>query len=284
MNGMQVAWLVGGGGQVGQEIIKQLNYEKVEILSTDIDEVDITDAREVMMFADMNRPHYIINCAGYTDVTLCEENPEKAYKVNAIGARNLSVAARKTGARMIQLSTDDVFDGKSQMPYNEFDTPNPKTVYGKSKLAGENFVRELTTKHIIIRSSWIYGDGVNYVKQVLDLTKDGQPIEAAYDQVSTPTSAKYLAAKILHLMEQEEDGIFHITCNGTCSRYEFAKEVLRLAGRDNEVVPVSSKEDALAFMRPKYSVLDNMMLRLSDIELLPDWKACLEEYIVSQKA
>lgn len=282
MNGMQVVWLVGGDGQVGQEIIRQLKYGEVEILSTDIDEVDITDAKEVMMFADMNRPHYIINCAGYTDVALCEENPEKAYKVNAIGARNLSAAARKSGARMIQLSTDDVFDGKSEVPYTEFDTPNPRTIYGKSKLAGESFVRELTTKHNIIRSSWIYGNGQNYVKQVLDLAKDGQAIEAASDQISTPTSAKYIAKKILHLMEQEQDGIFHITCAGTCSRYEFAKEILRLAGMDNEVVPVSRKEDALVSMRPKYSVLDNMMLRLSDIELLPDWKTCLEEYIVSQ--
>lgn len=279
MNNMQKIWICGANGRVGKKMTEQLKQTNVELLLTDVEDVDITDPAAVMEFANINRPHFIVNCAGLTDVTECEENVEKAFKINALGARNLSVAARMGKARMIQMSTDDVFDGKSEIPYTEFDTPNPQTIYGKSKLAGENFVKEFCNRHIIIRSSWIFGDGRGYVSHILDQLSKGQPIYAAEDQTAVPTGASELAAKIIYLMKSAPDGIYHVTGQGSCTRYEFAKEIVKLSKSQIKVIPVPAKEDKLTAMRPSYSVLDNLMLRMSDIPLLPDWKEMLTHYI-----
>lgn len=276
---MQKVWIVGANGRVGHELLKIFMEKEIEVFYTDEDEVDIVKMDDVINYADLNRPHDIINCAGMTDVIACEKNIDSAYKVNAIGARNLSIAARKVGARMIQLSTDDVFDGQTNQPYTEFDTPNPRTIYGKSKLAGENFVRELTTKHIIIRSSWIFGSGDNYVKNLLDEANRNYNIGVAKDQFASPTSAKYLAEMILYLMEFGEYGLFHVTCQGVCSRFEFAEEVLRLTKTKAQLHPVTSEKDKLTSFRPSHSVLDNLMLRLLGIPLLPPWQQALEDYI-----
>lgn len=276
---MQTVWIAGAAGRVGSEIIKLLGTREVEILATDIEDLDITRQESVSAFVDMNRPHYIINCAGLTDAQACEEDMELAFKVNALGARNLSTAARKTKARIVQLSTDDVFGGESTVPYTEFDVPNPKTVYGKSKLAGENFVKELTTKHIIVRSSWIYGAGSDYLEKVLESAERGEDIKAAIDQIAVPTSAKELAKRVIQLMDHAEDGLYHVTCQGSCSRYEYAQEVIRLSGRKVKIIPVIAKEDLLTSMHPSYSVLDNLMMRMTNMDPLPDWKTALFEYM-----
>lgn len=282
MNNMQKVWVCGANGRAGQQIVKLLEPTYAEVFCTDKDSVDITIPEVVSAFAEMNRPHYIINCAGLTDVLACENNIEEAFKVNALGARNLSVAARKINAKLVHLSTDDVFDGEQQKPYNEFDTPKPQSVYGKSKLAGENFVKELAPKHIIVRSSWIYGAGDNYVNNILKNANEGKEIKAAKDQIAAPTSAVCLAEKMLELMENAPDGLYHVTGQGNCSRYEFAKEILDLAGIKTKITPVSAKEDMLTAMRPSYSVLDNLMLRMSGIQCLPDWKLSLKEYITTR--
>ena len=261
----------------------ELLENTVELLLTDIDAVDITDSKAVRDYAGMNRPHFIVNCAGLTDVAACEENKEEAFKVNALGARNLSVAARMGKARMIQLSTDDVFDGSGQTPYTEFDTPNPQTIYGKSKLAGENFVKEFCNRHIIVRSSWIFGEGSSYFSKIMKLAGEGKTIYAAADQTAVPTGASELAEKIIELMESAPDGLYHVTGQGSCSRYEFAQEIVRLSGSKAEVVPVAAVDDRLTAMRPSYSVLDNMMLRMSGISLLPEWKIMLERFIADRK-
>ena len=282
MNRMEKIWVCGANGRVGRKMSRELKKTGAEILLTDVDSVDVTNMKDVMDYAGINRPHYIINCAGMTDVAACEEQVEMAYKVNALGARNLSVAARKMKARLVQLSTDDVFGGSGTVPYTEFDTPNPQSVYGKSKLAGENFVREFCSRHIIVRSSWIFGDGNSYMQKILTMAKEGQEIRAAKDQVASPTGAMELADKIIELMEHAADGLYHVTGQGCCSRYEFAKEVVRLSGYDVEVVSVDADEDKLTLMRPTYSVLDNFMFRISDIELLPNWKEMLERYMLER--
>lgn len=283
MNQMQTVWICGAGGRVGRKMTELLKKSGVELLLTDVDDVDITDYHKVMEYAHMNRPHYIVNCAGFTDVSLCEEQVEQAFKVNALGARNLSVAARMGKTRMVQLSTDDVFDGTTMTPYTEFDAPNPQTVYGKSKLAGENFVREFCNRHIIVRSSWIFGDGSSYLSKILKQAEEGSVIYAARDQSASPTGAGELAAKIVELMEFAPDGLYHITGQGSCTRFEFAKEIIRLAGYDADVLPVSASEDKLTAMRPSYSVLDNLMLKMSDISLLPHWREMLEQYLSIDK-
>ncbi|WP_347561907.1 dTDP-4-dehydrorhamnose reductase [Clostridium sp. E02] len=283
MNSMQKVWICGASGRVGTKMTEQLNGSNVELLLTDVDDVDITDPKAVMDFANINRPHYIVNCAGVTDVNVCEQNMELAFKINALGARNLSVAARMGKARMIHISTDDIFDGESTKPYTEFDTPNPQTIYGKSKLAGENFVKEFCNRHIIVRSSWIFGDGSGYVSQILKEIAEGKTIYAAEDQTGVPTGASDLASKIIYLMKSASDGIYHVTGQGHCTRYEFAKEIVRLSGHETKVIPVPANQDKLTAMRPTYSVLDNLMLRMSQIELLPDWRVMLEQYMTERK-
>lgn len=160
-------WITGAQGQVGSAFARMLDTTELDVLLTDIDEVDITDMDAVRNYAEMYRPDCVINCAGICGPAFCEENSDLAYKVNAVGARNLSVAARSVHAELVQISTDDIFDGRASEPYNEFSTPMPVTVYGKSKLAGEEFVKTIAPKFLIIRSSWVYGDGENFVTQLL---------------------------------------------------------------------------------------------------------------------
>ena len=194
---MLKVWVVGAAGQIGTAINEVLDPMEIEVFNTDKDELDITETDEVLNFGEINRPNVIINCAAVTDTALCEEQPELAYRVNALGARNLSIVAQKIGAKFVQLSTDDVFDGRSQKPYTEFDDANPGTVYGKSKRAGENYVKEFTSKHFIVRSNWVYGTGKNFVNTVLDAAKNGEDLMVASDQMGSPTSAKDLARIIL---------------------------------------------------------------------------------------
>ena len=249
------------------------------MFNTDKNELDITETDEVLSFGEINRPDVIINCAAVTDTELCEKEPELAYRVNALGARNLSIVARKVGAKMVQLSTDDVFDGLSKKPYSEFDDTNPTTVYGRSKRAGENYVKEFTHKHFIIRSNWVYGEGNNFVTRVLDAADQGKPLAVASDQFGSPTSAKDLARIILYLIRTNEYGTYHATCKGTCNRYEFANEILRIAGKKVDLKSVPTSESDLSSVRPAYAVLDNFILRIIDVYEMPEWRASLEEYM-----
>lgn len=276
-------WIVGAAGQLGMAINQVLDPLEVEVFNTDQEELDITHTDEVLNFGEMNRPDVIINCAGVVDVALCEKNPELAYQVNALGARNLSIVARKVGAKIVQLSTDDVFDGLSKVPYGEFDDTNPKTVYGRSKRAGENYVKEFTHKHFIIRSNWVYGEGNNFVNSVLAAAKEGRELSVASDQFGSPTSAKDLARLILHLIKTNEYGTYHVTCQGVCSRYEFVQEILRLAGMETGLRAVPTEESQLSSARPAYAVLDNFILRIIDLYEMPKWKDSLKEYMEDRK-
>ena len=276
---MLKVWIVGSGGQIGTAINAVLDPLEIEVFNTDKNELDITETDEVLSFGEINRPDVIINCAAVTDTELCEKEPELAYRVNALGARNLSIVARKVGAKMVQLSTDDVFDGLSKKPYSEFDDTNPTTVYGRSKRAGENYVKEFTHKHFIIRSNWVYGEGNNFVTRVLDAADQGKPLAVASDQFGSPTSAKDLARIILYLIRTNEYGTYHATCKGTCNRYEFANEILRIAGKKVDLKSVPTSESDLSSVRPAYALLDNFILRIIDVYEMPEWRASLEEYM-----
>ena len=276
---MLKVWIVGSEGQIGEAINEVLDPLEIEVLNTDKNALDITETDEVLHFGEINRPDVIINCAAITDVELCEKQPEEAFRVNALGARNLSLVARKTGAKMVQLSTDDVFDGLAQKPYTEFDNTNPKTVYGKSKCAGENYVKEFTHKHFIIRSNWVFGKGNNFVNRVLEAAETGKSLSVASDQFGSPTSAKDLARMILYLISTNEYGTYHVTCSGVCNRYEFAQEILRLAGKNIELKSVPTEQSDLSSVRPPYAVLDNFILRIIEVYDMPDWKESLKEYM-----
>lgn len=276
-------WVAGASGQLGQAINEVVDPLEMELFNTDKEELDVTVIDEVLSFGEINRPDIIINCAGVTDLKLCHDDPEEAYRVNALGARNLSIVAARTGAKFVQFSTDDVFDGKTTKPYSEFDDTNPITVYGRSKLAGENYVKEFTSKHFIIRSNWIYGSGNNFVKHILEAAKSRQTLDVASDQFGSPTSALDLARLVLHLVQTNEYGTYHATCQGVCSRYEFAQEILKLAGEELKVNPVPTAESEYSSVRPAYAVLDNFILRIINTYEMPKWKKSLEEYMSIRK-
>lgn len=280
---MLKVWIVGSSGQLGTAINEVLDPLEMEVLNTDKDEVDITDTEEVLNYGGINRPDVIINCAAVIDTDLCEKEPELAYRVNALGARNLSIVARKHGAKIVQLSTDDVFDGMGKIPYSEYDDTNPKTVYGRSKRAGENYVKEFTHKHFIVRSNWVYGKGNNFVNKILEAADNQDSLSVASDQFGSPTSAKDLAKLILYLIKTNEYGTYHVTCKGVCSRYEFAQEILNLSGKKLELKPVPTSESDLSSVRPAYAVLDNFILRIIDVYDMPDWKTSLKEFIEEKK-
>ena len=277
---MLKVWIAGASGQIGRALNDVLDPMQIEALNTDLDELDITDTDEVINFGTVNRPDVIINCTGITDTDECEANPEHAYRVNALGARNLSIVARKCGSKIVQISTDDVFDGQSKKPYTEFDDTNPLTVYGRSKRAGENYVKEFMHKHFVIRSNWVYGHGGhNFVNRVLAAAEAGNGLSVASDQFGSPTSAKDLAKMIMYLISTNEYGTYHVTCRGVCSRYEFAQEILKLAGKDIELRAVPTEQSDLSAVRPPYAVLDNFILRIIEVYDMPDWKESLKEYM-----
>lgn len=281
---MLKVWIVGSNGQMGTAINAVIEPLEIEVLNTDQHEVDITNTDDVIRFGELNRPDIIINCTAITDVQACENNRDQAYRVNALGPRNLCIVARKIGAKVVQISTDDVFDGNSSVPYNEFDLTNPKTVYGCSKKAGEDYVKEFTHKHFIIRSNWVYGqNGTNFVNEFIANSKKGVSLNVANDQLGSPTSAKDLARAILYLMETSEYGTYHITCGGVCSRYEFAKEINRQINGSSSIEPVAAKEMTNEVVRPSYVVLDNFILRLVNGYQMPSWQESLQEYLAQIK-
>ena len=274
---MKKIWITGAEGHIGTALLDLLEGVEYQLLPTDIEEVDITKIDEVTQFVHVNRPDVVINCAGLTDVQECENNVDEAYRVNAIGVRNVALAANEVNAKVIQISTDDVFDKESRVPYNEFDNVHPRTIYGKSKEAGEKILTQLLNRFVIIRSSWIYGIGIDFLEEVLRNVGQGKTMEVPNNQYAAPTSAKELAKVIRYFIDNEEYGLYHVVCPGSCSRYEFARTILEYSGKAGELdlYPVVIEDSA----RPTYSVLDNMMLRLTGIEEPKDWKAALKEYL-----
>lgn len=275
-------WVTGAEGKLGSELVEKLSSDvSNKIVGTDTD-VDITDSKAVQQYADVYRPTVIINCASISNADYCESHMVEAFKVNALGARNLATAARHVNAKIIQLSTDDIFTGNNQFgTVTEFDIPIPTTVYGKSKLAGENYVRELNPKHLIIRSSWVYGFGRDdYFSYVCEKGEKGESFEAPGDYISSPTSAKSLANLISVLIEQAEYGIYHASNEGKCSRAEFARTILRKMGMDDSLV----KEVRNNLNGEVTSTnLENLMLKMTEIYAMKDWETCLDEYIEGLK-
>ena len=274
---MKKIWITGAEGHIGTALLDLLEGVEYQLLPTDIEEVDITKIDEVTQFVHVNRPDVVINCAGLTDVQECENNVDEAYRVNAIGVRNVALAANEVNAKVIQISTDDVFDKESRIPYNEFDNVHPRTIYGKSKEAGEKILTQLLNRFVIIRSSWIYGIGRDFVDEVLRNVGQGKTMEVPNNQYAAPTSAKELAKVIRYFIDNEEYGLYHVVCPGSCSRYEIARTILEYSGKAGELdlYPVVIEDSA----RPTYSVLDNMMLRLTGIEEPKEWKTALKEYL-----
>ena len=286
---MKKILVTGCNGQLGRAIRKEYAASDVEFINTDVVEgegvvsLDITDVDAVLKLVRAEKPDVIINCAAHTNVDKCEEQWDLAYKINAIGPRNLSIAATEADAKMIHVSTDYVFEGNGTRPYTEFDAPNPVSAYGKTKLEGENFVKEFAKKHFILRTAWLYGDGKNFVKTMLALAENHDELNVVCDQVGPPTSAVELAKMIHYLEGTENYGTFHATCEGDTNWADFAEAIFKRAGKNVKVNHVTSKQykemNPASANRPAYSILEDYMIKLTSDFVMADWQDALDVYM-----
>ena len=272
--------VTGCNGQLGRAVNLFFKDNKdISFVNTDVGELDITNIDKVMELAREVQPYAIINCAAHTGVDACETEYDKAFKINAIGPRNLSIAARETGAKLMHISTDYVFDGKGTRPYLETDATNPQGAYGSTKLAGENFVKDFADRYFILRTAWLYGDGKNFAKTMLRLSETNEKVRVVGDQFGSPTSASELTKAINALLFTENYGMFHATCEGSCSWAEFAREVFRLAGKTTKVEAITTEEFGAPAPRPAYSILENRMFKLTTDFMFADWHDAIAEYM-----
>ncbi|WJQ07007.1 dTDP-4-dehydrorhamnose reductase [Geobacillus stearothermophilus] len=272
--------ITGAKGQLGIDLVHLLADRGYQVYGYGREELDITNFDQVKQVISEVNPDVVIHAAAYTKVDLAESEPDQAFLINAYGTRNVTVASEAVGAKLVYISTDYVFDGTANTPYNEFAPTNPISVYGKSKLAGEQFVRDLHSKFFIVRTSWVYGKhGNNFVKTMLKLAQERDELMVVHDQVGCPTYTVDLVNCILELIQTEKYGIYHVSNSGYCSWYEFAKVIFEEAGIDIKVNPCTTKDFPRPAPRPTYSVFDHMSLRLNGFTKMRYWREAISEFI-----
>lgn len=275
--------VTGSNGQLGQKIRdKAINSNGFEWILTDIEQLNITSKSEIDIFFAANKPDILINCAAYTAVDRAEDDRENAFLVNSLAPRLLADACKKYNAKLIHTSTDYVFDGSSTTPYTENDQVNPASVYGLSKLDGEQKVLITLPDSIIIRTSWLYSEyGSNFVKTMIRLANEKEFLNVVNDQRGTPTYAGDLASAILEICNQYsesqiwEAGVYHFSNMGECTWFNFATQILKLKGITTPVLPVSSDKFPSKVKRPQYSVLDKSKIIKEYKIKIPHWEDSL---------
>ena len=277
--------ITGANGLLGHELSSILKGHTLILLSHS--QLDISDPESVNKQIDSSSPDIIINSAAYTQVDACETNYDLAFKSNAIGPKNLAIKCKQLGIPLIHISTDYVFEGneKKNSPLVEDDKLGPKTVYGKTKLEGEKMVQENCQKYFILRTAWLYGEGKNFVKTMLSLSKKNKELKVVNDQIGSPTYAKDLAKAIKEIIEKKSDkyGIYHVTNKGEVSWYEFAKKIFEIKNIEIKVNPCTSEEFPRPAPRPHYSVLSNQKWIDAGFTPMRNYEEALKEYLDSLK-
>lgn len=272
--------ITGANGQLGRAFQELFKNEKVEFIAAPKEELDITDLRKIREFVSKNPEiTHIINCAAYNKVDEAERDWKTAYLVNGLGPRNLAIVANEIDAELVHYSTDYVFSGEKGSPYTIYDTPDPINRYGESKVLGERFLMSIASKFYLIRTSWVFGDGMNFVKKVIEWSKKSQVLKIVDDEVSSPTYAPDLARATWELIKQKAYGLYHITNSGYCSRYEWAEFILNKIGWNGELRRAKQKDFNLPAKRPRFSVLDNFGLEETVGVKIPHWKTAVERFL-----
>jgi dTDP-4-dehydrorhamnose reductase len=269
--------ITGHKGQLGMALQQSLNRE--DLLGLDLPEHDITDSAAIVATLARLEPDVVVHGAAMTHVDGCEEDPEQAYRVNVLGTQNIAIACGRTGAAMVHVSTNDVFDGKLGRAYYEWDKPSPQSVYAQSKAAAEFYVRSLLTRFYIVRTAWLYArGGNNFVTKIIAAADRHGALRVVTDEVSTPTYAPDLAQAIAQLISTRHYGIYHFANSGYCSRYDWASKVLALSGRGEvPVTPITSDQWKRAAPPPLYAPIVNFAGAALGITLRP-WEEALEAY------
>lgn len=280
---MAIILITGSKGQLGNELkVVSENYYGYDFIFTDIDTLDLTSQEKTSEFIKKSKPDWIINCAAYNLVDKAETEPDKALLVNGTAVKNITEVIRGSECRFIHLSTDYIYDGQSNVPYNEYVTPNPLSSYGRSKLAGEKYAL-LHPGSMIIRTSWLYSSfGNNFVKTILRHAAEKESLKVVFDQTGTPTYAADLAEAIMHIISgvirnqvAMNSGLYNYSNEGVCSWYDFASEIINDAGLNCKVLPVLSKDYPQAAQRPKYSVMDKSKIKENYGLSIPHWRSSL---------
>ena len=271
--------ITGSNGMLGHDLEEVLK-DKHELVLTTSKTLDITDKDKTMEIIKENNPDIVINSAAYTDVDGCETNQDLAYAVNGEGVKNLALACREIDCPLVHISTDYVFDGTARDPIAEDGEIGPISIYGKSKLKGEQAIQEILDKYFIVRTAWLYCiNGKNFPKTMLELAENHSEITVVYDEVGTPTYTPDLAYGLSQLIETDYYGIYHLTNSGSCSWCEFARYIFEIAERDVNVIPVTASEFSRPAPRPSYSVLKSEKWIENGFEPLRDYKEAISEYI-----
>ena len=288
--------ITGAKGQLGTEIAKcfERGYtelgtpdvlkDKNELRLIDIDELDISDVTAVTELVSKEKYDAIINCAAYTNVNKCETEKTLAFKANALGPRNLAMAAERVGAKLIHISTDYVFAGNGTEPYVEWDICDPQSVYGKTKYLGEEYVKQFSTKYFIVRTAWLYGYyGGNFVKTMRKIATEKGACKVVCDQRGNPTNAADLAHHVLKLLTTEEYGVYHGTGEGECSWFEFTEKIVEYSKINATVSPCTTEEFPTPAKRPAYSSLENKMFEATVGNEFRPWQEALLCFIKNLK-
>ena len=270
--------ITGASGMLGYDLQETLKNHELILFNSKT--LDITNKQIVNEKIGKIEPDIVINAAAYTNVDACEKNYDDAYKVNALGPKNLAKVCKELDIPLVHISTDYVFNGEKNTPLKEEDEIGPKTAYGKTKLEGEIFIQETCNKYFIIRTAWLYGcNGNNFVKTMLELAKNNNEINVVNDQVGSPTYTFDLAIAISKIIETDDYGSYHLTNSGSCSWYEFSKEIFKLSNINIKVNPVSTEEFPRPAPRPKYSVLSDEKWINKGFKPLRNYKEALKDYL-----
>ncbi len=270
--------VTGAGGQLGTDVMAELKSLGYEAIPADLPELDITDKNKTVSFITENNPDAVIHCAAYTAVDNAETEREKCRLINVDGTENIAYACRLCNAKLLYLSTDYVFGGKGDIPYETDSEISPCNYYGETKLLGEEAVRK-NGKHFIVRISWVFGrNGKNFVKTMLRLSKEREEISVVNDQIGSPTYTPDLAALLCRMIATEKYGTYHATNEGYCSWAEFAAKIMELSNSKTKIIPISSAEYKSAAVRPENSRMSKASLDENGFERLPSWQDALERY------
>ena len=269
--------VTGGNGQLGRAFSSADSGHQVTALGHAM--LDVTRYESVIQAVDTYQPDAVVHAAAYTNVDGAEADFDGAFRLNGNGTRNVAAACLNRNIKMVYVSTDYVFDGTGTRPYIELDEVNPLTVYGKTKLFGEQIAAQICPRLFVARTAWLYGDGNNFVRTMLKLAKERDYLTVVNDQFGTPTYTVDLAKAILSVLPTENYGTYHMTNQGSCSWYDFSREIFRIAGIEIEVRPVTTAQFPRPAKRPMYSVLRNYLLEMTIGDMFRPWEEALEEYL-----
>jgi len=266
--------VTGSNGQLGRELVEILPGRDHEVVALSRGELDVADPAAVERAVEASSPELVVNAAAYTDVDGSETEMETAFSVNALGPRNLAQACERRGCELLHVSTNYVFDGKSERPYEPFDLPNPISAYGRTKLAGEEYVKHLSNRWYLVRTAGVYGEGHNFVRTMLRVARERDVLKVKDDEFVSPTYARDLAESIAEVAETGLYGLYHLANSGSCSWHEFTQEIFSLSGTEVKVVPIPASEYPLPAARPANGVLSSL-----GSPTLRHWHEALADYL-----